>query len=91
MEIKTLAELRKANDDNLMKAINSCLALQPGPHGMHEPDARHILESMVYLDELRGRRHDRQTSQMLKYTCLITAMTGIVTVATIVNLICLFR
>ncbi len=87
MKIETFKELKNTTEDQLITAINSCLALQQG----YAPDSRHIIEAIVYLDQLRGRKQDSQTDQMLKYTGWITVLTGLVTVATVVNLICLFR
>lgn len=87
MEIGTFKELKSVTEDKLITAVNSCLALQGGL----ALDTRHILEAIVYLEQLSGRKQDSQTHQMLKYTWWITAMTGIVTVATIANLVCLFH
>jgi hypothetical protein len=40
-----------------------------------------------YLQELARRDQDRQTRAMLRYTLWIAAMTGVVSVATIVNVV----
>jgi hypothetical protein len=71
----TYRELLDMSEDELIEA-HDALAAQTGLHvGLN-----------YYLEALRHKSQDLQTRQMVKYTLWITIMTGVVTLATIINL-----
>ena len=70
---ETIAELRKLSEEKLIEK--------------HDALAQHTqVGTNHYLQELYRRDQDRVTNTMLTYTRWITAMTGVVTVATAANL-----
>jgi hypothetical protein len=74
MNSPSLKELRAMSDDQLIEA--------------HDRLARNtVVGTQHFLDEIARREQSRQTEAMLSYTRWITWMTGIVTLATIVNLV----
>lgn len=71
---ETLAELRALSDDELV--------------GRHDQLAKHtVVGTNHYLQELTRRDQDRQTQAMLRHTRWVTVMTGVITIATIVNVV----
>lgn len=78
MPAPTLKELRDMHEDDLVSA-----------HDYVADSTEPALN--YYLSELARRDQSRQTIQMLKYTHWIFIMTGIVTIATIINVIIAFN
>ena len=69
---ETYQELQKLNDEELIKEYDD-RAKQTD----FQPD--------FYLDELNRRRQDRLTKQIKNMTAFIAVLTGVVTLATLVN------
>lgn len=66
----TIAELKKLSDAELIR--------------QHDEDAKHtMVGTAYYMDELRYRQQARLTRVMLWLTIVITVLTGIVTMATL--------
>lgn len=74
MTAPKLKELRDMDEDDLIAAHDRVA-------NRTEPAVNY------YLSELARRDQSRQTKQMLKYTNLIFIMTGIITIATIINVV----
>jgi hypothetical protein len=71
---RSIRELRNASDDELIRN--------------HDMLARNTSEGVnYYLNELARRESARQQAMMIRLTYAIAAMTLVVTIATIVNLI----
>ena len=70
----SLHELRKLPDDEVVRR--------------YDAEAKTtVVGTQYYQDELNRRYQERQTVSMLRFTRWITVMTGVVTVATIVNVV----
>ena len=69
---ETIAELRALSDKEFIKR-----------HDQHAPSVQ--VATKHYLDELHRRDQRRVSETILKLTRWITAMTAVITVATIIN------
>jgi len=73
---ETLADLRATSDDELVRK--------------HDELAKHtVVGTNHYLQELARRDQNRQTKAMLRYTRWVVIMTGVITIATVVNVVVL--
>jgi hypothetical protein len=74
MPMPTLAKFRKISDDELTEIFDELVPNYPfTPNDI--------------LDELTRRESSKQTDVMRRYTLCIVLMTGIVTLATLLNLV----
>ncbi len=74
---ETITELREMNDDELIEK--------------HDELAKAtVVGTQHYLQEIYRRDQERVAEKMLHYTKWIGVMTGVVTIATIVNVIIIF-
>lgn len=69
----TFSNLQNLSDDDLKKAYDRAAGLTQ-------------VGTQFYLDELNRRSQARETRAILRYTCWVTAMTAVITVATLVQL-----
>ncbi len=69
-----IAELKKLSDAELIR--------------QHDEQAKHtVVGTAYYVDELRYRQQARLTRVMLWLTIVITVLTGVVTIATLHNVL----
>lgn len=79
-----LKELRAKSDEEIITLHDQIAKLD-------DQIAKHAIEKVhYYLNELTRRDQSRQTEAILSYTRRITWMTGIVVLATILNLVITF-
>ena len=71
---ETIDQLRALSDEELIKR-----------HDLHAPSVQ--VATVHYLEELHRRDQRRVCEAMLKLTRWITAMTAVITVATIINVV----
>jgi len=75
---ETLRDLRALSDDDLVKRYD-------------ELAKNTVVGTNHYLQELTRRDQNRQTQAMLRYTRWVAIMTGVITIATVVNVVVLLR